>query len=421
MDLLITNQELLFGTMEQDAQVVARDAEFAADFIFVAFFEEDGAQDLLVLFGQTAQHLAHQIPDFLAGGKSFRVGGLIFIYGLAGKALQRFIARTRAIGLVQNVVANRADEGAQALGATNSISGTDCGQDPGEGFLADIIDLFRREEAAAQPGAEKLAEIRNKMGFSPAVALAKSAEIVFVERLDRCKLRGGHGVSSNEQVYSRVLVLCSKDAQLWNFPVTAQKIFLLGELAQCARIRCLFHPMREAGTSMKPVRKLLVLLYLALLLSAAGAAAGHPPAAATQADHILIIKSTRTMTLLRQGRVLKTYKVALGAEPVGAKTRRGDNRTPEGSYTIDSRNAYSQFHLALHISYPNAADRERAKRLGVSPGGDIMIHGLPRQWAWLGAAHRQTDWTAGCVAVTNGEIEEIWSMVAIGTKVEIRP
>lgn len=89
-----------------------------------------------------------------------------------------------------------------------------------------------------------------------------------------------------------------------------------------------------------------------------------------QADHIIIVKSERTMTLLRQGQVLKTFKVALGGEPVGAKVQRGDQRTPEGVYTIDSRNPHSQFHLALHISYPNAADRERAKRLGVSPGGE---------------------------------------------------
>ncbi|HET7871085.1 MAG TPA: L,D-transpeptidase family protein [Terriglobales bacterium] len=88
---------------------------------------------------------------------------------------------------------------------------------------------------------------------------------------------------------------------------------------------------------------------------------------------------------------------------------------------IDSRNPHSQFHLALHISYPNAADRERARKLHANPGGDIMIHGLPSQWAWLGAAHRQSDWTLGCIAVTNAEIEEIWALVPVGTKVEIRP
>jgi murein L,D-transpeptidase YafK len=140
-----------------------------------------------------------------------------------------------------------------------------------------------------------------------------------------------------------------------------------------------------------------------------------------QADRIVIVKSERTMTLLRNGEVLKTYKVALGHEPKGAKAEQGDNKTPEGLYTIDSRNPHSQFHLALHISYPNAADRERARKLGVDPGGAIMIHGLPASYAWLGPLHRKTDWTLGCVAVTNPEIEEIWAMVPLGTAVEIKP
>jgi murein L,D-transpeptidase YafK len=146
-----------------------------------------------------------------------------------------------------------------------------------------------------------------------------------------------------------------------------------------------------------------------------------PKKALAQADRIVIMKSERTMTLLRNGEVLKTYKVALGHEPKGAKAERGDNKTPEGLYTIDSRNPRSQFHLALHISYPNAADRERARKLGVDPGGAIMIHGLAQSFAYLGPLHRQTDWTLGCVAVTNPEIEEIWAMVPLGTAVEIKP
>lgn len=140
-----------------------------------------------------------------------------------------------------------------------------------------------------------------------------------------------------------------------------------------------------------------------------------------QADRIVILKSERTLTLLRQGKVLKSYKVALGPSPAGPKTRQGDNKTPEGLYTIDSRNAHSQFHLALHISYPNAGDRARAARLKVNPGGDIMIHGLPPDYAYLGALHRKVDWTAGCIAVTDAEIEEIWKMAPIGTVVEIKP
>ncbi len=140
-----------------------------------------------------------------------------------------------------------------------------------------------------------------------------------------------------------------------------------------------------------------------------------------QADHILIVKSTRTMTLTRGNKVLKTYKVALGTVAVGPKQKQGDHKTPEGDYVIDAKNSHSQFHLALHISYPKAEDRERAKKMGVSPGGDIMIHGLAPQFAFLGALHRQTDWTDGCVAVTNPEIEEIWKLVPVGTTVEIRP
>jgi murein L,D-transpeptidase YafK len=140
-----------------------------------------------------------------------------------------------------------------------------------------------------------------------------------------------------------------------------------------------------------------------------------------QADRIVIVKSERTMTLLRHGKVLKAYRVALGREPRGPKTRHGDNRTPEGLYTIDSRNAHSQFHLALHISYPNATDRAHARKSGVDPGGDIMIHGLPPAYAFLGARHSQTDWTFGCIAVTDAEIEEIWSLVPVGTTVEIKP
>jgi murein L,D-transpeptidase YafK len=153
----------------------------------------------------------------------------------------------------------------------------------------------------------------------------------------------------------------------------------------------------------------------------AGRPASKPQQKLEQADLILIVKSERTMTLMRQGKVLKTYKVALGQEPRGAKTQLGDNRTPEGEYTIDLRNPHSQFHLALRISYPNQAHRERAGKLGVDPGGAIMIHGLPAAYAWLGPMHRHTDWTLGCVAVTNPEIEEIWKMVPLGTRVEIRP
>jgi len=140
-----------------------------------------------------------------------------------------------------------------------------------------------------------------------------------------------------------------------------------------------------------------------------------------KADHIEIHKAERTMTLLRGGKVLRTYKVALSTVPVGAKEREGDHKVPEGLYIVDAKNAHSTFHLALHISYPNASDQKRARKLGVKPGGDIEIHGLGSEFGWVGSAHRQLDWTDGCIAVTNEEIEEIWPMVSVGTPVDIRP
>jgi murein L,D-transpeptidase YafK len=138
-------------------------------------------------------------------------------------------------------------------------------------------------------------------------------------------------------------------------------------------------------------------------------------------DRIVVEKSARTMTLMRDGKVLKTYKVALSREPVGAKERTGDHKVPEGKYVVDLKNPHSRFHLALHISYPNAADRERARKIGVKPGGNIEIHGLDSKYAWVGSLQRQVDWTDGCVAVSNSEIEEIWPLVRVGTAVEIRP
>jgi murein L,D-transpeptidase YafK len=127
------------------------------------------------------------------------------------------------------------------------------------------------------------------------------------------------------------------------------------------------------------------------------------------------------MELLTGGRVILTYKVALGQGGLAPKDRQGDGRTPEGHYVIDARNAASEYHLSLHVSYPNADDRKRAAKLGVAPGGDIMIHGLPNGKGWIGAGHRAYDWTLGCIAVTNEEIEEVWKLVPVGTPVEIRP
>lgn len=139
------------------------------------------------------------------------------------------------------------------------------------------------------------------------------------------------------------------------------------------------------------------------------------------ADSIVLDKSDRRLTMYHRGQAVKTYDVALGKNPVGAKLRRGDGRTPEGLYYIEGRNPSSKYHLSLRVSYPAESDRQRAAKLGVSAGGDIMIHGLPPAFATVGALHRQQDWTEGCVAVTNEEIEEIWRSVPNGAWILIKP
>jgi len=139
------------------------------------------------------------------------------------------------------------------------------------------------------------------------------------------------------------------------------------------------------------------------------------------ADRVVVYKQERRLVLLSRGKELRSYKIALGSEPVGPKTRQGDHRTPEGLYVLDSRNPSSHFYKAFHISYPNSKDVAAAAKLGVSAGGDIMLHGLPKEYAWVGKAHTLHDWTDGCIAVTNEEMDEIWRLVRVGTPIEIRP
>jgi len=167
-----------------------------------------------------------------------------------------------------------------------------------------------------------------------------------------------------------------------------------------------------------PIRALPALFLSLALFPATGS-----PQVATkpQVDSILILKKDHLLELLANGKVLRTYKVALGQGGLAPKRRQGDGLTPEGHYIIDGRNAASHYHKALHVSYPNAEDRKRAAKLGVSPGGDIMIHGLPNGRGAIGAAHRLYDWTLGCIALTDEEIDDIWNHVTVGTPVEIRP
>lgn len=139
------------------------------------------------------------------------------------------------------------------------------------------------------------------------------------------------------------------------------------------------------------------------------------------ADSIVVSKSAHTLTLFSRGLPVRAYLVAIGKNPTGHKEQAGDNKTPEGLYYIDSHNPESKFHRALHISYPNATDRARAASRGVATGGDIMVHGLPAMYSDVGAVHREYDWTNGCIALTNAEIEEIYRAVPNGTPIEIKP
>jgi len=143
--------------------------------------------------------------------------------------------------------------------------------------------------------------------------------------------------------------------------------------------------------------------------------------AEAQADRVEVFKAARRLELRRQGQTIRRYRVALGFAPEGPKQREGDGRTPEGAYAIDARNPQSAFHLSLRVSYPDAADKARAAAAGVPPGGDIFIHGLPNGPRKFFVRHPSRDWTVGCVAVTEREIREIWSLVPTGAPIVIHP
>jgi len=167
---------------------------------------------------------------------------------------------------------------------------------------------------------------------------------------------------------------------------------------------------------LKPAALAILLFFIA--------SAGVPAkvsASLVQADKVVVLKSKRLMLLLSQGEILRAYRVALGRQPVGRKTAAGDKKTPEGIYILDTRKADSKFHKAIHISYPNESDASYAQRNGASAGSDIMIHGLPDELKYIGPLHRYADWTDGCIAVTNPEIEEIWKLVPDGIPIEIKP
>lgn len=164
---------------------------------------------------------------------------------------------------------------------------------------------------------------------------------------------------------------------------------------------------------------IVVVLGVVATLSIKAKRIDNPLPANVAAEKVLIEKSKRRLTLLNKNVTLKAYEISLGKEPSGKKAEEGDGRTPEGIYTIDRRKLKSSYHRALHISYPNPEDTAQAKARGISAGGDIMIHGLPNGIGFIGRLHIKRDWTLGCIAVTNPEIEEIWRVVPDGTTVEI--
>ena len=155
---------------------------------------------------------------------------------------------------------------------------------------------------------------------------------------------------------------------------------------------------------------------LALLLAGTMA-----PAHAQSIDKVRVLKSERKLQLLSAFVVQKEFKAALGGSPMGHKQREGDQKTPEGNYILDYKKSDSAFYKAIHISYPNAEDIARAKKHGVSPGGQIMIHGQKNGLGWLSGVSQGFDWTDGCVALSNADMEEVWRLVNAGTQIELRP
>lgn len=158
---------------------------------------------------------------------------------------------------------------------------------------------------------------------------------------------------------------------------------------------------------------LLILVLAGLALSACSKFKSYD---GPEVTHVVVMKKDLKMALLHHDEVLKVYEIGLGFAPVGDKKIEGDGKTPEGSYIIDRRNPNSEFHLSLGIDYPNEEDIAEAEALGKDPGKDIFIHGQPGRLRRM-----RGNWTAGCIAVSNAEIEEIYSMVAMGTPITIYP
>lgn len=170
------------------------------------------------------------------------------------------------------------------------------------------------------------------------------------------------------------------------------------------------------------VRVCWILALTAVLVPAFAGADSLPIGAGLpQATHVIVDKSDRRLELWRGSEVLRRYPISLGLAPEGHKRQEGDFRTPEGRYRLTARNPRSDFFLSIQVSYPNEADRTRARREGVAPGGQIMIHGLPNVPRWSPEYYAREDWTDGCIALNNADMMEVWMLVPLGIPIEIRP
>lgn len=138
-------------------------------------------------------------------------------------------------------------------------------------------------------------------------------------------------------------------------------------------------------------------------------------------DLVLVIKHENKLQLRAGDKLIQEFHVVFGKQPEGHKRQEGDKKTPEGRYVLDYKKADSAFYKAIHISYPNAEDRSQAKAQGVNPGGQVMIHGQKNGWGWLSFINQQFNWTNGCIALSNADMQQVWDKVAPGTVIEIKP
>ncbi len=167
--------------------------------------------------------------------------------------------------------------------------------------------------------------------------------------------------------------------------------------------------------------KYIVILILTIFtISYSWSLTGSDKKSTLFATKVVVDKSERKLYIYNGNKIIADYHIALGKNPIGPKRVQGDRKTPEGKYILDFKKVNSDYYRAIHVSYPSKKDIQYAKKLGKSPGGAIMIHGQPNGWGWLSIVRQRFDWTSGCIAVSNGDMDEIWRMVKPGTPILIK-